>query len=39
MGSCLQVLAANAPAIQLYRKLGYEAHLYSYHYRLPPDCG
>ena len=38
-GSCLQVLAANAPAIQLYRKLGFEAHLYSYHYRFQPNCG
>jgi N-acetylglutamate synthase len=38
-GSCLQVLATNAPAIQLYRKLGFEAHLYSYHYRFPPGSG
>lgn len=32
-GACLQVLAANAPAIRLYRKLGFTSHLYSYHYR------
>jgi N-acetylglutamate synthase len=38
-GSCLQVLAANTPAIQLYRKLGFEAHLYSYHYRFQPGSG
>ena len=35
-GACLQVLATNTPAIRLYRKLGFAAHLYSYHYRYPP---
>lgn len=31
-GACLQVLAANAPAIALYRRLGFTTDLYRYHY-------
>jgi len=34
-GACLQVLAANTPAIRLYRKLGFTHELYRYHYRSP----
>ena len=30
--SCLQVEAANAPALSLYKKLGYETELYRYRY-------
>jgi ribosomal protein S18 acetylase RimI-like enzyme len=33
---CLQVRAENAPAIALYRSLGFETELYRYHYRREP---
>jgi ribosomal protein S18 acetylase RimI-like enzyme len=33
-GACLQVLAANAPAIRLYEGLGFAKELYRYHYRV-----
>jgi len=33
-GACLQVLAANAPAIALYEGLGFTCELYRYHYRV-----
>ena len=33
-GACLQVVAANAPAIALYERLGFAAELYRYHYRV-----
>lgn len=36
---CLQVEAANAPAIALYRGLGAKAELYRYHYRRAPAHG
>ena len=32
-GACLAVVAANMPAIALYRGLGFETELYRYHYR------
>lgn len=35
-GACLQVVAANTPAIRLYDKLGFKHELYRYHYRSPP---
>lgn len=33
-GACLQVVAANSPAIRLYEKLGFAKELYRYHYRV-----
>ncbi len=33
-GACLQVVAANAPAIALYKRLGFACELYRYHYRV-----
>jgi len=33
-GACLQVVAANAPAIALYKRLGFTCELYRYHYRV-----
>jgi ribosomal protein S18 acetylase RimI-like enzyme len=32
-GACLQVVAANTPAIALYERLGFTQELYRYHYR------
>jgi N-acetylglutamate synthase len=32
--ACLQVVSANAPAIALYRQLGFARELYRYHYRI-----
>lgn len=33
-GACLQVVAANGPAIRLYESLGFACELYRYHYRV-----
>jgi ribosomal protein S18 acetylase RimI-like enzyme len=33
-GACLQVVAANLPAIRLYESLGFSCELYRYHYRV-----
>ena len=33
-GACLQVLAANRPAVKLYESMGFERELYRYHYRV-----
>jgi ribosomal protein S18 acetylase RimI-like enzyme len=33
-GACLQVLAANRPAVKLYESMGFEKELYRYHYRV-----
>jgi len=33
-GACLQVIAANLPAIRLYESLGFTCELYRYHYRV-----
>ena len=35
-GGCLQVVAANAPALAIYRKLGFVIDLHAYHYRRKP---
>jgi ribosomal protein S18 acetylase RimI-like enzyme len=35
-GACLQVAAANAPALAVYRKLGFTTELHAYHYRRKP---
>jgi GNAT superfamily N-acetyltransferase len=32
-GACLQVVAANAPAVRMYEQLGFDRELYRYHYR------
>jgi ribosomal protein S18 acetylase RimI-like enzyme len=33
-GACLQVVAANRPAIKLYESMGFDRELYRYHYRV-----
>lgn len=33
-GACLQVLAANTPAVRLYESIGFDRELYRYHYRV-----
>jgi N-acetylglutamate synthase len=32
-GACLQVVAANTPAVRMYEQLGFDRELYRYHYR------
>jgi GNAT superfamily N-acetyltransferase len=32
-GACLQVVAANAPAVRMYEQMGFDRELYRYHYR------
>lgn len=36
--ACLQVLSDNHPALAVYRALGFNTELYSYHYRFAPDA-
>ncbi|PLP61274.1 N-acetyltransferase [Mesorhizobium loti] len=36
--ACLQVVADNHPALAVYRRLGFNTELYSYHYRFAPDA-
>lgn len=36
--ACLQVVADNHPALAVYRALGFNIELYSYHYRFAPDA-
>ncbi|MFE0013955.1 GNAT family N-acetyltransferase [Mesorhizobium sp. NPDC059054] len=36
--ACLQVVADNHPALAVYRALGFNTELYSYHYRFAPDA-
>lgn len=36
--ACLQVVADNHPALAVYRALGFNTSLYSYHYRFAPDA-
>ena len=33
-GACLQVVAANTPAVNLYQSMGFDQELYRYHYRV-----
>ncbi len=33
-GACLQVVAANRPAVRLYESMGFDRELYRYHYRV-----
>jgi ribosomal protein S18 acetylase RimI-like enzyme len=33
-GACLQVVAANTPAVNLYEAMGFNQELYRYHYRV-----
>ena len=33
-GACLQVVAANTPAVKLYESMGFDRELYRYHYRV-----
>ena len=35
-GACLQVVAANRPAVKLYESMGFDRELYRYHYRVLP---
>lgn len=36
--ACLQVVADNHPALAVYRMLGFNTELYSYHYRFAPEA-